>query len=167
MEACFISGQRSQSQPLIYSNNGEGLRNLLDQHKHIDDDEPVIFCHVSEKLFPGKESYRLTISDNKIRIVASDLSGLHFAIVTLVQLFRLYYHESKYNEELAKSNTKDRHNNENIGDKQDSSQAIAELIPVYISDFPDCTSRAVLLDLNPYGRVPKKVHNSSMKYKVL
>ena len=98
--------------------------------------------------------------------MASDLSGLHFAIVTLVQLFRLYYHESKFNEELSKSNTKDRHNNENSGEKQDSSQDIAEIIPVYISDFPDCTSRAVLLDLNPYGRVPNKVNYNCIKYNI-
>ena len=99
--------------------------------------------------------------------MASDLSGLHFAIVTLVQLFRLYHHESKFNEELSKSNTRESYNNENSGDKQDSSQDIAEIIPIYISDSPDCTSRAVLLDLNPYGRVPKKVHYNSIKYSIL
>ena len=117
----------------------------------------MIFCHVSDKLFPGKESYRLTISDNKIRIVASDLSGLHFAIVTLVQLFRLYHHQSKFNEEKIKSASKGKQNNTNKDERQDSTQDIAEIIPVYISDYPDCASRAVLLDLNPYGRVPKKV----------
>ena len=123
----------------------------------IDEDEPVIFCHVSDRLFPGKESYRLTISDDKIRIVASDLSGLHFAIVTLVQLFRLYHHQSKVHEEKLKSPIKVRHHNTNPDERQDSNQDIAEIIPVYISDYPDCASRAVLLDLNPYGRVPKKV----------
>ena len=112
---------------------------------------------MSDKLFPGKESYRLTISDHKIRIVASDLSGLHFAIVTLVQLFRLYHHQSKFNEEKFKQPIKGRHNNLNTDEIQDSTQDVAEIIPVYISDYPDCASRAVLLDLNPYGRVPKKV----------
>ena len=112
---------------------------------------------MSDKLFPGKESYRLTISDNKIRIVASDLSGLHFAIVTLVQLFRLYHHQSKFNEGNFKSNTKGGQRNTNADERQDSTHDIAEIIPVYISDYPDCASRAVLLDLNPYGRVPKKV----------
>ena len=128
------------------------------EQKTLDEDEPVIFCHVSEKLFSGKESYRLTISDNKIRIVASDLSGLHFAIVTLVQLFRLYYHESKFRDDVSTQTIKERPYNEKAGERPDSNIDIAEIIPVSISDYPDCASRAVLLDLNPYGRVPKKVN---------
>ena len=100
----------------------------------------------------------MTISDNKIRIAASDLSGLHFAIVTLVQLFRLYYHQSKLNEEKPKSSQNGKHLYDREDVRQDSNKDIAEIMPVYISDCPDCASRAILLDLNPYERVPKKVY---------
>ncbi len=31
------------------------------------------------------------------------------------------------------------------------------LLPVYLSDRPQCSVRALLLDMNPYGRVPKFV----------
>ena len=119
------------------------------------EDEIVIFCHISERLFSARESYRLTISDDKIRIVCSDLSGLHYAIVTLVQLFRLFVHESKFREETQIQT--DNKPKEKQTDGNESTSEVAEIIPVYISDYPDCASRAILLDLNPYGRVPKKV----------
>ena len=120
------------------------------------EDEIVIFCHLSERLFPGKESYRLTVSDDKIRIVCSDLSGLHYAIVTLVQLFRLFVHESTFREENPHHSTNNQ-SNEKANRRNKFQSELAEIIPVYISDNPDCALRAVLLDLNPYGRVAKKV----------
>ena len=121
------------------------------------EDEIVIFCHLSERLFPGKESYRLTISDDKIRVVCSDLSGLHHAIVTLVQLFRLFVHESTFREENPLESKNNKQSKEKANARNDYQSELAEIIPVYISDNPDCALRAVLLDLNLYGRVPKKV----------
>ena len=35
------------------------------------------------------------------------------------------------------------------------------IVSVHIADAPDLTMRAVLLDLNPYGRVPTMVHVKS------
>ena len=124
------------------------------------EDAIVIFCHISERLFSTKESYRLTISDDKIRMVCSDLSGLHYCIVTLVQLFRLFVHESKFREENYFQSDKKQSTEKSFGENGSTSE-IAEIIPVYISDCPDCASRAVLLDLNPFGRVPKKVNMKS------
>ena len=121
------------------------------------EDETVIFCHISERLFSEREAYRLTIINHKIRIVCSDLSGLHCAIVTLVQIFRLFFHESKYREADSLQNTSSKQLNHNNEEQNESFLEISEIIPVYISDYPDCAGRAVLLDLNPYGRVPKKV----------
>ena len=72
--------------------------------------------------------------------LAGGLGGLHNAIVTLVQLFRVF------------SNLKS-------PDKHPDNAAI---VPVQISDFPDSPLRAVLLDLNPYGRVPKMVTRDTM-----
>ena len=123
------------------------------------EDETVIFCHISERLFSGRESYRMTIINHKIRIVCSDLSGLHYAIVTLVQLFRLFFHESKYREVASLQTTNSKQLKESTGEQNESFLEISEIIPVYISDYPDCAGRAILLDLNPYGRVPKKVAN--------
>ena len=121
------------------------------------EDETVIFCHISERLFSERESYRLTIINHKIRIVCSDLSGLHCAIVTLVQLFRLFVHESKYREADSLQTTSSKLLNDSNEEQTESSLEISEIIPVYISDYPDCAGRAILLDFNPYGRVPKKV----------
>ena len=119
-------------------------------------DEIVIFCHLSQQLFTSKESYRMTISDNKVRIVCADLPGLHCAIVTLVQLFRLFYHESKFQKEENPSNSSTAQVKDHDETNEHMSE-VTEIIPVYISDSPDCACRGVLLDLNPYGRVPKKV----------
>ena len=145
------------------STHESGSSNLEEHETDIPlEDETIISCHVSERLFSGRESYRMTIRDHKIRIVCSDLAGLHYAIVTLVQLFRLYFHESKFHEDSSLQNT----NGKPLkvkGEKSELFVEIAEIIPVYISDYPDCAGRAVLLDLNPYGRVPKKVTLNSVK----
>ena len=63
--------------------------------------------------------------------------GLRYCIMTLVQLFILFYPNQK--------------------DDLDSSEFNEEfgITSVAISDSPDWAMRAVLLDLNPYGRVPK------------
>ena len=121
------------------------------------EDETVIFCHISERLFSKRESYRMTIINHKIRIVCSDLAGLHYAIVTLVQLFRLFFHESKYREDDSLHTTNTKKLKDSTGEPNESLLEISEIIPVNISDYPDCAGRAILLDLNPYGRVPKKV----------
>lgn len=69
----------------------------------------------------------MTVSATKpmIRITASDLEGLHSAIVTLMQMFSLFRSEG--------------------------------LVPVVINDQPKCSVRGILLDMNPFGRVPKIV----------
>ena len=74
-------------------------------------------------------------------MVAGDLAGLHNAIVTLVQLFRLFFNQQP---------------------DPDDDDEMAAVVPVQISDFPDSPLRATLLDLNPYGRMPKMVNTSSI-----
>ncbi|KAF8778620.1 Palmitoyltransferase AKR1 like protein [Argiope bruennichi] len=49
-----------------------------------------ILCQINPEMFPRTESYKLTIFQNQLRIVASDLRGLHYALNTLEQLFTLY-----------------------------------------------------------------------------
>ena len=127
-------------------------------------DEIVIFCHLSQQLFTSKESYRMTISDNKVRIVCADLPGLHCAIVTLVQLFRLFYHESKFQKENPVNSSTGQVNDQD--ETNEHMLEVTEIIPVYISDSPDCACRGVLLDLNPYGRVPKKVSIPMLHYTI-
>jgi hypothetical protein len=61
----------------------------------------------------------------QIRITASDLGGVHNAIVTLLQMFSLFGEEG--------------------------------LLPVVVTDRPACAVRAMLVDMNPFGRVPKIV----------
>ena len=62
--------------------------------------------------------------------------------MTLVQLFMLFYPNQMDDNELNNSNSDDELNQFGI-------------TSVSISDSPDCAIRGVLLDLNPYGRVPK------------
>jgi hypothetical protein len=53
---------------------------------------PHIVCVLSESLFASVAgSYRLTVDNGQIRIVAPDLVGLHNAIMTLVQVATLEY----------------------------------------------------------------------------
>ncbi|GFQ90549.1 glyco_hydro_20b domain-containing protein [Trichonephila clavata] len=49
-----------------------------------------IICHLSPQTFSRLESYKLVISKDQMRIIASDLYGLHNALCTLEQLFSLY-----------------------------------------------------------------------------
>ena len=56
---------------------------------HLSESQPrtcsssTILCSINENLFASKPSYKLTISNHKIKIVASDLAGLRHAITTL------------------------------------------------------------------------------------
>ena len=54
--------------------------------------KPTIICVLNPALFSADGSYRLTVNNNQIRIVAPDLSGLHFAIMTLVQVAQAQWH---------------------------------------------------------------------------
>lgn len=113
-------------------------------------DDCTIFCSISAKLLSITGGYRLTVNDNKIRIQAADMPGLHYAIVTLAQLFALYYPDPK----MSKKNhdeKDDEHSNSNSLDANDDEG----IVSVQICDQPDMAMRAMLLDLNPYGRVPK------------
>jgi hypothetical protein len=85
----------------------------------------------------------LTIANHRIRIIASDLTGLRCAIVTLVQLFSLFYPKILDHQDNLDESSED------IEDDEHGITSVA------ISDSPDFPMRAVLLDLNPYGRVPK------------
>ena len=91
-----------------------------------------ILCSVSP-LFGVRGAYRLTVNNNVIKMSSSDLEGLHNAIVTLVQLFRLFCKQPS----------------------EGKQEEMAGIMPVQISDHPDVPVRAGLIDLNPYGRVPK------------
>lgn len=54
-----------------------------------------ILCHINENLFPKKESYKLIISAEQIRILSSDVLGLHYALCTLGQLIFLYTEDNE------------------------------------------------------------------------
>ena len=97
-----------------------------------EDKKVDIFCSVSP-LFGIRGAYRLTVNSDVIKISSSDLEGLHNAIATLIQLFRLFC-------------------NQPDDGRQEEMTAI---MPVLISDYPDITMRAGLIDFNPYGRLPK------------
>ncbi|KAL5009145.1 hypothetical protein ScPMuIL_014726 [Solemya velum] len=49
-----------------------------------------IMCHVNRRLCPGHGMYKITITHKQLKIIANDCNALHFAIATIVQLFRLY-----------------------------------------------------------------------------
>lgn len=49
-----------------------------------------VLCQVNRKLFSRDESYRITVKQKQIKIIASDTSGLNYAISTLLQLLRLF-----------------------------------------------------------------------------
>ncbi|XP_032789539.2 uncharacterized protein LOC116926709 [Daphnia magna] len=54
-----------------------------------DDNDSRLTCCIKAQLFPGPESYRLTISSSKIAIIAADRQGLHYALSSLEQLIVL------------------------------------------------------------------------------
>ena len=93
-----------------------------------------IRCCVSRSNASASGAYKLTVNRGRVTVTCGDLSGLHNALVTLVQLFRLFFNKQ---------------------DPEDDE--LAAIVPVQISDFPDSPLRATLLDLNPYGRIPKMV----------
>ncbi|XP_064600438.1 uncharacterized protein LOC135466719 [Liolophura sinensis] len=51
---------------------------------------PHIICHLNPRLCTGPGSYRLNITHKQLKLICDDLSGLNYAISTLIQLFRLY-----------------------------------------------------------------------------
>ncbi|KAG8185838.1 hypothetical protein JTE90_024812 [Oedothorax gibbosus] len=53
-----------------------------------------IVCHVNSQIFTRKESYKLIISKQNVRILCSDLPGLHYALDTLQQLLTLYQEDN-------------------------------------------------------------------------
>ena len=75
--------------------------------------------------------------------------GLRYCIVTLVQLFILFYPHQ--DEDTTNDVTT---NNHQMVHQQQEDEEFG-ITSIAISDSPDCAIRAVLLDLNPYGRVPK------------
>ncbi|XP_070578934.1 uncharacterized protein [Ptychodera flava] len=79
----------------IWSSHGDILEDMEYQY-HIEtasvisaQQSPDIVCQVNSQLFPHNGSYKITVSDKKITIVSSDLTGLWFSLCTLIQLFRL------------------------------------------------------------------------------
>lgn len=93
----------------------------LDTHIN-EEHSSVLHCAVQAGLFHVRGSYNLHISETKIRIQAGDLEGIHYAVMTLLQMLAMFREEG--------------------------------LISVVVADQPTCSVRAILLDLNPYGRVP-------------
>ncbi|XP_060562168.1 uncharacterized protein LOC132721814 [Ruditapes philippinarum] len=91
-----------------------------------DMDDPHIVCCVSQRLCPGTGSYKLTIMQNQIKVLSNNCSSLHYAISTLVQLFRMYRDEKKNEIQLPQ---------------------------LRIDDWPDLPYRGVLFDISQ-GRVP-------------
>ncbi|TRY72713.1 hypothetical protein TCAL_01136 [Tigriopus californicus] len=93
----------------------------LDTHI-IEEHSSVLHCAVQAGLFHVRGSYNLHISETKIRIQAGDLEGIHYAVMTLLQMLAMFRDEG--------------------------------LISVVVADQPVCSVRAILLDMNPFGRVP-------------
>lgn len=89
-------------------------------------DEPHVVCHVGQRLCPKKDSYKLTIIQNQVKILCNNCDAFHFAIATLLQLMRIYR------------------------DKNSDNICIPQLI---IDDWPDVTYRGILFDISQ-GRVP-------------
>ncbi|XP_014663784.1 PREDICTED: uncharacterized protein LOC106806376 [Priapulus caudatus] len=48
-----------------------------------------VLCHVNHRLLPKKDAYKLVVSSNRIKIMASDSAGLFYGVCTLLQLFKL------------------------------------------------------------------------------
>ncbi|KAL4238827.1 hypothetical protein ACF0H5_003534 [Mactra antiquata] len=90
-------------------------------------DDPNILCYVSDRLSPGKGSYKLTVMQNQIKMICNDNDSLHHAISTLIQIFRMYKDEQHENE--------------------------IQIPQLRIDDWPDLPYRGVLFDISQ-GRVP-------------
>ena len=118
--------------------------------------DSTIHCTINEHLFKTLPGYKLTISNHKIRILASDLAGLRHCIATLIQIFCLFYPDSGQKTPHILSSSSEEEgksvNGDNSLTEEDREYGITSIA---ISDWPDFAMRAVLLDLNPYGRVPK------------
>ncbi|XP_067942054.1 uncharacterized protein [Watersipora subatra] len=56
-------------------------------------DLPSIVCQVDKNIFHQASSYKLTILQNQVRAVASDLAGLHYAVSTFIQLLEIFEKE--------------------------------------------------------------------------
>ena len=80
---------------------------------------------------------------DRITLAAGDVTGLNYALMTLLQLFNLFK-----DDQIVIG-----------GEEQDEelSSADGSIIPVVISDRPQCNVRGILLDMNPFGRVLKYV----------
>ena len=109
--------------------------------------EATIHCSLNASLLQCRGSYKLTISNHRIKILASDVEGLRHAIVTLIQILSLFSPSSMDSADVNSSSSS--------CSISGSEEDYAGVTSVAISDWPDFAMRAVLIDLNPYGRVPK------------
>ena len=97
-----------------------------------EDHESVLHVAVQPDVFHVRGSYNLHVSEKKVRIQAGDLEGVHYALMTLLQMFTMFGAEG--------------------------------LISVVIADQPVCSIRGLLLDMNPFGRVPLFVSSRFFQY---
>ncbi|XP_053390843.1 uncharacterized protein LOC128553692 [Mercenaria mercenaria] len=108
---------------------GMNLKLALEPFTPLSDmDDPHIVCCVSERLCPGKGAYKLTVMQNQIKVLSNSCTSLHYAISTLVQLFRMYRDEEKNEIQIPQ---------------------------LRIDDWPDLPNRGVLFDISQ-GRVPNR-----------
>lgn len=91
-----------------------------------DMDDPCVVCCVSQRLCPGKDAYKLTVMQNQVKVLCNNYDSLHYAISTLVQLFRTY---------------------------RDVEKSEIQIPQLRIDDWPDLPYRGVLLDISQ-GRAP-------------
>jgi len=132
-----------------------GLFMRIKRRIHLSESQPRnckeahIHCTLNKNLFQTRPGYKLTISNHRIKILASDTTGLRHAISTLIQIFSLFYPSSS---DGGNNNHDAAVLNGGLSQSEDEEYGITS---VSISDWPDFAMRAVLLDLNPYGRVPK------------
>ncbi|KAG8227825.1 hypothetical protein J437_LFUL008469 [Ladona fulva] len=107
-------------------------------------------CTVNDALFTASDAYQIHISSQKVRMSASSLAGLHYAICTFVQLLRL----SQQGEISDQSNEKPT-DSEQTGEGGDITRGAAPgLQSMLIQDWPTLCHRGVLLDISPRGRIP-------------
>ena len=104
---------------------------------------PFVFCSL---LY-----VKLTVAKDRITLASGDVTGLNYALMTLLQLFNLFKKDPVL---VPDPNAAD-------GDSSGMTSAEGSIIPVVIADQPQCHVRGVLLDMNPFGRVLKYVSKAT------
>ncbi|XP_046384322.1 uncharacterized protein LOC124154554 isoform X2 [Ischnura elegans] len=109
-------------------------------------------CTVNDALFAAPDSYQIHITSQKVRMSASSLAGLHYAICTFVQLLRLSHHGEVLEHNVDRSSELEQ-SGESHGEGARGG-TVSGLQSMLIQDWPTLRHRGVLLDISPRGRIP-------------